>query len=809
MLIARVAVPRPNVEDTWDYIVPADLQASVKQGVRALIPIGRSKETGYITEVAESPATRKALRPLIEILDDEPLLSPLMLAFTRWAAGYYLTSWGDMIKAALPAGINIKEKEVLRVTPEGREELRKLRRQILLDDRSGHARRLLDHLLESGPRRWGLLQKDFSHRLIGRLLAEGWVEAAKSRGEKKLELRKKAVQIAGEPAEVGDGFWKRSPQRRTTFAELKKLSSPLLLSEIKEKLGVSRAVVDGLVKAGLAEYLEISVRRDPLAGIDVSIEEPHPLTHDQQTVFETLVKALDSRRCAQFLLHGVTGSGKTEIYIHAAKHCLAGGRRVLILIPELALTPQFVRRYYAAFGGDLAVLYSSLKVGERIDEWNRIRKGRAKVFLGTRLSIFAPADDLGLIVVDEEHDTSYKQDDYPTFNARDLAVLRAEMSAGVCLLGSATPSLESLQNVRKGKYTLLRLGRRVHNRPLPLLNIVDMRQPQNRDADSLIAPVVRTGIEETLLRGEQTLILVGRKGYAPFILCRACGFNFQCPNCAVTLSYHEAIKSLKCHYCGRALAMPQICPECGSIAVEAVGYGTEKVEEEINKLFPKARTARMDRDIITNPSAYHDLLGRLRECEIDILVGTQMIAKGHDYPMVTCVAAMGLDSILRLPDFRHAERVFQLIIQISGRAGRGERPGQVYVVTHRPDHYAVRAACENDWSMFLEKELDYRSRLRYPPFGHLALLTIEDFNKGRGRTAAQKLTENLYAGLESRAYILGPSLAPYAKLKNRWRFQMIVKAADRKRLNEILKTVRKQWRGPGRLKINIDPVSVM
>ena len=809
MKTARVAIPRPNVETTWDYLIPADLEERVRAGMRAFIPVGKSRTTGYITEISESPSTSRTLRPILELLDDEPLLSPLTLDLTGWAANYYLASWGDFIKAALPAGINVEEKEVIRVTEEGKKELRQLRSADLVDGDTDIARRLMDSLLERGATKIALLQKDFPHRVVARLLREKWLETVVKRTGRALDKRLKAVRAAETPHDVPEQFWSRSPKRKTAYEKLRQIRSHVLLTNVSEKLGVSSGVVDALVKAGLAEYISVAVRRDPFARLDVERAEPNHLVGEQVSVFGEINRALEGHCFKTFLLHGVTGSGKTEIYIHAAKRCLALGKRALILIPELALTPQFARRYFSIFGDDLAVLHSALSQGERIDEWNRVRRGEAGIVLGTRLSIFSPIDDLGLIVVDEEHDSSYKQDEYPIFSARDLAIVRAEKAECVCVLGSATPSLESLHNARKGKHQLLRLEKRVFDRPLPNLNLVDLGRTKDRNNLSGLPGAVHDAIAEALSRKEQILVLVGRKGHSPFVICRACGNRFECNTCSITMSYHEKINKIKCHYCGKTREMPQICSECGSTSIEALGVGTEKVDERLRLALPKAEVARMDRDVITNPRLYHDLLERLRERQIDILVGTQMIAKGHDYPHVTTVVAMGLDQILGLPDFRHSERVFQLIQQISGRSGRGEKPGEVFILTYRPGHYAVKAAAENDWSTFIARELDYRERLRYPPFGYLALLTIEDLDKKRGRTTSQKVAESLFKELEGKAYILGPSLAPYAKLKNRWRHQLIIKAASRVDLNKGLRGIRSKFRGPGALKINVDPVSVM
>ena len=809
MLIARVAIPRPNVDETWDYIVPADLAHKLDVGMRVLVPVGGARITGYVTGLGEKSTTSRNLKPVVDILDQEPLVSPEILELTRWASGYYINSWGEMLKAALPAGINVEEKEVLRVSARGREELKRLRGIELIDDDAGAERDLLDYLCEAGKEKASLLQKKFPARIVGALLRREWIERATARSGRALERTMKAVEAVGDPPEVEDSFWKRSPKRLEALEKLREIGEPVLVSESEEKLGVSSAVLDGLVKHGLARYSMTAIRRDPFRDLDVEHAKPHILSGEQVGVYERIVHEIGSDDPTPFLLHGVTGSGKTEVYIHAAMRCLEQGRGVLILIPELALTPQFVRRYYAVFGEKLAVLHSALGQGERTDEWNRVRRGEASVVLGTRLSVFSPVRRLGLLVVDEEHDASYKQDEYPTFNARDLALVRSKNEKAVCVLGSATPSLESLHNALADKYELLRLKKRVQDRPLPVVNPVDLRDQEQRHELSQLPQQVHQAIEATIERNEQVLVLVARKGYSPFVICRACGYRFECGTCSITMSYHEKLKRLKCHYCGKTREMPQICPECGSTSVEALGVGSEKVEENLKTAFPTANIARMDRDVITRPHQYNELLERLRTREIDILVGTQMLAKGHDYHGVTTVVAMGLDLILGLPDFRHSERIFQLILQISGRAGRGERSGDVYIMTYKPDHYAVRAACESDWDSFLAREFEYRKRLRYPPFGFLALVTIEDFDKARGRASAQAVLESLHEALEDKAFILGPSLAPYARLKNRWRHQVMIKAASRAALGEALRRVKSEFRGPGQMRISIDPVSVM
>lgn len=809
MRIARVAIPRPNVETTWDYLIPGDLVAQTNVGFRVLVSIGRSKVTGYVVEISDKPSTNRSLKPILEVIDDDSLLSDHMLELTRWVANYYLASWGDVLKAALPAGLNIREEELLEITPSGRGELANLGEKALITQESGLIRKLLDYLAEAGPQKAASLQKQIPVGLPSKLLEKGFIRRKVIRRGRSLEKTLKMILPVDNPPSVAETFWSRSPKRRNAYELLIKAGKPVPLVQAEEKLGVTSAVLDGLVKAGLAEYVRLPVRRDPFKLVNVQPTLPHSLTDYQSGVYHPMADALEERIFKAFLLHGVTGSGKTEIYMHLAQKCLTSGRTVLILIPELSLTPQFVRRYYSVFGEKLAVLHSALPLGERTDEWNRIRRGEATVVLGTRLSIFAPLENLGLIVVDEEHDQSYKQDDYPVFNARDLALVRASMVDAVCVLGSATPSLESLHNAKKEKFQLLKLEKRVFDRPLPELQVVDLRSKEDENERGLLPTEVKSALSSTLARGEQTLVLVGRKGHSPFVICRACGNNFECPTCSISMAWHEKLKKLKCHYCGKLRELPGICPECGSTSISTLGLGSEKVEDYLKSSFPEARVERMDREVITKPGQYQQILDRLRQRKIDILVGTQMIAKGHDYPGVTTVVAMGLDSLLKLPDFRHSERLFQLITQISGRAGRGEQPGRVFVLTYRPNHYAVSAAASGDWDAFLDKELKFRRSLRYPPFGFLAMILIEDFNKDRGKAVAQNTAEKLHELLQGKAYILGPALAPYARLKNRWRHQVIIKAPDRTALNEALWQVRRDHTGSSSLKINVDPLSLM
>lgn len=808
MPIAKVAIPRPNVFQTWDYLVPGDLLPHAGIGKRVLVPIGNGMATGYITQLTDKAQTSREIKPVSEIIDTEPLVSKHMLELTRWISDYYVSSWGDVIKAALPAGINISETSIIRINSSGIESHEELLNKPLRTFQEGEILRLLDYLKEHGQQKTALLRSNFSGNLISTALTHGLIDSAKSRTGRSLEKYQLRLYVSDKPGHVPESFWKRSSKRESAYKTLMDYGKPVTYKQAQDQFGISRSVIKGLVEAGIITEKKEKIRRNPFKNLEIKMEDPHSLTELQNSVFSTISAALDENDFRTFLLHGITGSGKTEIYIHLALKCLQMNKQVLILIPELSLTPQFVRRYYSVFGEKLAVLHSALPLGERTDEWNRVRNGEVNVVLGTRLSIFAPLEKLGLIIVDEEHDQSYRQDDYPHFNARDIAVVRSQMLNAVCLLGSATPSIESLYNAKNGRYELLELKKRVFDRPLPELHCVDLRELHKEDESVLPAEVSKI-IKSTLKKKQQTLIMAGRKGYAPFVICRACGNKFECPSCSISMVWHEKLGKLKCHYCSKTAPLKKICPHCGSTSISLLGVGTEKIERSVREQFPAACVERMDRDVVRKLEHYQKILDRLRERKTDILVGTQMIAKGHDYPGVTTVVAMGLDSLLKLPDFRHAERLFQLIVQISGRAGRGENPGSVYLLTYRPEHYAIQAAMKNDWELFLEKELRFRASLKYPPYGYIALLTIEDFNKQRGFGSAQKCVEYLYKLFRQKVHILGPTYAPYARLKNKWRIQIIIKATDRKELNTVLWDIRKNFDTPGSLKISVDPMSVM
>ncbi|HSD45147.1 MAG TPA: primosomal protein N', partial [Pyrinomonadaceae bacterium] len=550
---------------------------------------------------------------------------------------------------------------------------------------------------------------------------------------------------------------------------------------------LSAAVVSSLEKKGLVEVFDAAVRRDPLAHTSPSRVEDYTLTPAQDAVLDKIREQVNSERYAAFLLHGVTGSGKTEIYIRAMHAALERGRSAMMLVPEIALTPVFSRRLRNHFGDQVAIFHSSLQKGERFDEWTRVKNGEARVVIGTRSAVFAPARNLGLIVVDEEHESTYRQQESPYYNARDTAIVRAQKESATVVLGSATPSLESFHNARAGKYTLLTLPQRFGARPMATARIIDMRNVFLRHGKPRVfSDELLQAIQETHARGEQSIILLNRRGYSSFILCRSCGETIQCPNCDVTLTYHRSERVIVCHYCNHRQAVPKVCPSCGKKYIYYVGEGTEQLEDILTQLFPALRVARIDRDTTARRSVFEQSLADFSAGRIDTLVGTQMLAKGHDFPNVTLVGVVSVDTGLALPDFRSAERTFQLITQVAGRAGRGDLPGRVLIQTYHPYHYALRHACAQDYEGFYNEEIQYRQNHSYPPFVALASLLVHGPDLGRVRADSLELRKQLdLANDQRKCRILGPAPAPFARLKGEHRFQLLLKSRSRRVLREV------------------------
>jgi primosomal protein N' (replication factor Y) (superfamily II helicase) len=593
--------------------------------------------------------------------------------------------------------------------------------------------------------------------------------------------------------------------------------SPILPRHVLTKLyaGAGKAL-RGLAEAGLVRLEERQVLRDPFGDALPFFARPENLTEEQDIAVAALCNAVDADTFQPFLLHGVTGSGKTEVYLRATEHCLAKGKNVLVLVPELALASQLEAHFYSRFGSKLAVLHSGLSEGERFDQWQRVLHGGAKVVVGARSAIFAPFAELGLLIVDEEHEPAYKQDDGLRYNGRDMAVLRARFASCPVLLGSATPSVTSFYHAQQGRYKLLTMSKRIDGQLLPKVEIVDLSKEKRPKQDWFFSERLTAALRDNLAQGLQSLLFVNRRGYASFMLCRDCKAVVRCRNCRVSLTLHRGSGKLICHYCGYSLKPVATCPECGSSAVAGLGLGSERVEEEVRRLFPEARVARLDSDTAGNRKNYLTLLQKVREQQIDILVGTQMVAKGLHFPNMTLVGVVWADSGLALPDCKAAERSFQLLAQVTGRAGRGEHPGRVIIQTHQPQHYVLAAARDHAYKTMSNLELELRQALGYPPFGRLINIRFSSQNEAQVERTAQAAADLLQAALEANkleAEILGPAPAPLSLIRNRFRWQLLLKGGRPEQLHQLCEVLLKEKKRlcgtTVRLGIDVDPENMM
>ncbi len=782
---AELALPLP-LRQTFTYRLPKSFQENTKIGSRLLVPFGKRTITGYVVALHQEledglEIEESQLKEAVQLLDEEPLLTDEILRLTQWTADYYSASWGEVLKASLPTGVNVETENFVKITPNGQDEALKI--ETVKTNKS----KILKYLAENEEVSMRQLTKQFGSsaskivtELVKQNLAISFQQTLSSKAKPK---RRKAVKLLPNAMP-----FVLNEKQEEVIRILTENSGEIGLAELLEQADVSSSVINTLEKKGLVQNFVREVFRNPLADAAIPTELNLTLTNEQTNAFESISKALDTNKYQAILLHGVTGSGKTEIYIRAMQKALELGKTGLMLVPEIALTPVFSRRLAQVFGDEVAIIHSSLSTGERFDEWRRIRNGLARIVIGTRSAIFAPLQNIGIIIVDEEHDGSYRQQESPFYNARDVAVVRANFADAVVILGSATPSLETFHNAQNGKYTYLSLPNRIGNRPLAKAELVDMRNEfKQNNKDEVFSHELLTAIEETHAKGEQSIILLNRRGFSQFVLCRSCGDTIRCQNCDITLTFHRRDNVLMCHYCGFRAKVPQKCPFCDSKFIYFIGEGTEQIEDVLHKKFPSLRIARIDRDSTRRKKSFEEILLDFSEHKIDMLVGTQMLAKGHDFPNVTLVGVVSVDSGLALPDFRSAERTFQLLTQVAGRAGRGHLQGRVIIQTFHPDHYALQHACTQNYENFYAEEIKYRQRLGFPPFVALASILVHHSNYNYAFDNAQIIKDCLQkANADRHARILGPAPAAIPRLKNEHRFQILIKAVNRKKLRELL-----------------------
>lgn len=815
-MYAHVAVETGSTSDldALTYEVPAHLQSSLSLGSCVLLPLGTRQAVGYIIGFVDQPDVPN-VRPIISELQSPVRLTSSLLKLARWISEEYLCPLSHVVLSIVPAVMHYRVQAGVVL----------LRCEPTTDGLSSSERRFFTALLERAASRKsdlhgesgepfisldslsGLADRSTVQRIIRQLEEKGYVRRVyrlvgfegKPRVLRGVRVSKETLPLTSELSE----------KQQEALELIKSLGRDVSIVELSQRFGISRSVVDGLCRKGCLEQVEIVVRRVP--SFVRMTEIPEHLTADQQKAVNIITGAIDVGQYRGFVLRGVTASGKTEVYVRCIQHALERGRSSLLLLPEIAITTQLMNIVKSRFGDEAAVLHSGLSAGERCDEWVRVQRGEAKVVLGARSAVFAPLENLGLVIVDEEHEPGYKQENPPRYNARDVAVYRAKESGAVVVLGSATPSVETFYKAQTGEFELIEMPTRVENRPLPTVRVVDMREELKKRRWSIFSKALEESIRKHLSMQHQVMLLQNRRAYSVFLLCRDCGYVPGCPNCAVTLKFRASERRLTCHHCDYQEPAPDACPKCGGHRFKRFGIGTERVEEETKRLFPDARVLRMDRDTTSRKGSHAAILNQFREGEANILVGTQMIAKGLDFPNVTLVGVISADTALHLPDFRAAERTFQLISQIAGRSGRGVEPGEVVVQTFDPENYAIKCAVDHDYESFYRQELEMRRELAYPPFTSIVNVISHDTNDKLAETRLKDFVERLRAaGISHFVEVTGPVRAVLAKLRGEYRWHAVLRSCERdKMLNAIRETLATDSKFRRDLSVDVDPISML
>ncbi len=809
MKYIAVAVTLP-LHPMYTYSVPEALVDLAVAGKRVLVPFGKRRITGYICGPGQPDETH-TIRPISEVLDQAPLFPENMLPFFQWAADYYMHPLGEVIKTALPGGLNVYDVATFSITEKGR---------AALDGKDAiDTERQVLETLEKETRAYKSIAGELGGRVPGGsipgLLKKGWIgqQRVLKGGQTRAKLEKYVTARPGFKAGA-----RLSASRKKIMAALNQ-QGPLPLSALKELVPSAPRLVKAMARSGQVEIESRPVYRDPL-GQRIVDDQAHQLNTEQEQVIAAVAARMGAGFSA-FLLAGVTGSGKTEVYMQLAQKVLGQGQSVLVLVPEIALISQMERRFRARFGECVAVLHSGLSAGERYDQWQRISRGDVSIAIGARSAVFAPFAILGLVVVDEEHDASYKQESGLRYNARDLAVVRARGSECPVILGSATPSIQSWHNVSTRKFEGIELTGRVARRPMPKITTIDLREARHtRGVQRFFTPELKAAMAATLERGEQVLLFLNRRGFASYPVCGECGEAVKCKNCDISLTLHQSANAFQCHYCGFSQAATASCRACGSTRIIMLGVGTERVEAAVADLFPQAVVARMDSDTTARKGAVVRLLKKLHQGRIDILVGTQMVAKGHDFPNITLVGILCADLSLSFPDFRSGARTFQLLAQVAGRAGRGERPGRVILQTYNPDHFSITAACAQDFKAFYAREIAFRQALGYPPFTRFVQLRIS----GKAREKVREQAEDLGAHCrrlgadrtgDGRAVeVMGPIESPMTRIAGRYRRQILLKSSSAAALHRLARALRFECpqvfsQRDVRVAVDVDPVFMM
>ncbi len=777
-----VDIPAKQTDKAFDYLIPEQLINIIKPGMRVIVPFGPRKIQGFVIELKTESSFDK-LREIIDPMDLIPVLNKELLALGDWLTETTLCYKISAYQVMLPAALKAKYEKKIRLIRE--------------DNQLTEASAELLKLFESqNIISWEEGLKHCSLYLLQKEAGNGNIEIIYEVKEKVKKKKLKYIypkltkeQLAME----GESLSAQAVKQKTVIDYFLQSEDVIEQRKLLSMLGVSSAVIKELIKKDILGEKEMEVYRDPYEDRQFKRTEPLPLTNNQENAIRPILASIKDNAHQVFLLYGITGSGKTEVYLQAIQEVLNKGKEAIVLVPEISLTPQMVKRFKGRFGDEVAVLHSGLSAGEKYDEWRKIQRKEVKVVVGARSAIFAPFENLGIIIIDEEHETSYKQEDNPRYHARDVAIERARNFRCPVILGSATPSLESFARAQKGVYQLLTMPKRMNNQALPAVEIIDMREELRDGNRSMFSRSLLEKISDRLVKKEQIVLFLNKRGHSSFVMCRSCGYVVNCPNCDISLTYHRFSEQMKCHYCGYEAYVPQHCPECNSDHIRYFGTGTQKVEEELGKILPEAKVIRMDVDTTSRKGSHERLLDEFQKGHADILLGTQMIAKGLDFPKITLVGVLSADTMLNLPDFRSSEKTFQLLTQVSGRAGRHELAGEVVIQTYAPEHYSIEFAGEQNYDHFYEKEMMMRKIHKYPPFYYISLITVSHEQLMKAVSVTEKITSYISERLSHEANCLGPVASPIPRINNRYRYQCLIKYKREPELGSLLKKVLEQY----------------
>lgn len=775
-----VDVPAKQTDKAFDYLIPDKWMDIIQPGIRVIVPFGPRKIQGFVIGLKAHSDFDK-LKEIIEPIDLVPVLNKDLLELGHWLTESTLSFKIITYQAMLPAALKAKyEKKVSLAPGVNREELPEELQPLFQNNRE---------------LAWDLVLNSSLERKLHKEAAAGKLEViyeVKERLHKKklkyvlplLSAEELTMELKQIPARAG--------KQRELVSYFISHSAPIEYRKLHD-LGLSASAVKPLAAKGLIAEKDMEVYRDPYENREFKRTSPLSLTAAQKEAIEPILDSIQNNLHKVFLLYGVTGSGKTEIYLQSIQDVINRGKEAIVLVPEISLTPQMVNRFKGRFGDLVAVMHSGLSAGEKYDEWRKIQRKEVKVVVGARSAIFAPFENLGIMIIDEEHETSYKQEEMPRYHARDVAIERAVRSNCPVVLGSATPALESFARAKKGVYELLTLPSRMNEHALPAVEIIDMREELRGGNRSMFSRTLFEKLQERLEKKQQTVLFLNKRGFSSFVMCRDCGYVVNCPNCDISLTYHRVTEQMKCHYCGYEGRVPASCPECGSEHIRYFGTGTQKVEEELGKILPEARVIRMDVDTTSRKGSHERLLTDFQEGKADILLGTQMIAKGLDFPNITLVGVLSADTMLHLPDFRSSEKTFQLLTQVSGRAGRHELPGEVVIQTYTPDHYSIEFSGKQDYDLFYNQEMMVRKIHKYPPFYYLSMINISHEQLMKAVSVTEMIVQYVRTRLSNETVVLGPVASPIPRINNRYRYQCLIKYKREPNLTETLKNILNQY----------------